>query len=297
MQRCLPELIWSLEDLRLGQCYPNYYASKLASRFVKVCLSGTGGDELFAGYPWRYYSVRHSKNFDEYIDGYYKYWHRIVSNTTLKKLFSPIWEDVKSIWTRNIFKDVFKNNALPQTQEDYLNHSLYFEVKTFLHGLLIVDDKLSMAHSLEIRVPFLDNDLVDFAQKIPVSLKLDKQDQRLKVDEDEIIEKKEILTKMKSGKIILRKALGKYLDSELINQSKQGFSGPDASWFKGESIEYVKKILFDKTAKIYDYFDYKTTTNLINDHIDGRYNYRLFIWSLLCFEWWCRIWLNGDIRK
>ena len=55
MERVMPQLIWHLEDLRVGQCYPNFYVAKLAGKFVKVVLSGTGGDEIFAGYPWRYY--------------------------------------------------------------------------------------------------------------------------------------------------------------------------------------------------------------------------------------------------
>ena len=55
MERCLPEMTWHLEEPRVGQSYPNYYASKLAGKFVKVVLSGAGGDELFGGYPWRYY--------------------------------------------------------------------------------------------------------------------------------------------------------------------------------------------------------------------------------------------------
>ena len=70
---------------------------------------------------------------------------------------------------RDIFRDVFKRHApIDAGPEDYVNHSLYFEAKTFLHGLLVVEDKLSMAHGLETRVPFLDNDLVDFAMRLPV---------------------------------------------------------------------------------------------------------------------------------
>ena len=61
-----------------------------------------------------------------------------------------------------------------ETPEDYINHSLYLEAKTFLHGLFVVEDKLSMAHSLETRVPFMDNDLVDFAMQCPVGLKLNR---------------------------------------------------------------------------------------------------------------------------
>jgi asparagine synthase (glutamine-hydrolysing) len=83
-------------------------------------------------------------------------------------MFAPVAKDVAGVWTRDIFRDVFAthDNVLDRP-EDYINHSLYFEAKTFLHGLFVVEDKLSMAHSLENRVPFMDNDLVDFRHAVP----------------------------------------------------------------------------------------------------------------------------------
>jgi asparagine synthase (glutamine-hydrolysing) len=295
MKRCLKDLVWALEDLRLGQSYPNFYASKLASRFVKVCLSGGGGDELFGGYPWRYYKTLKSKDFDEYIDGYYRYWQRLVPNKTLHKLFSPVWNKVKDVWTENIFKDVLNGNkSVPSTPEEYINQSLYFEAKTFLHGLLVVDDKLSMAHGLEVRVPFLDNDLVDFALKVPVRLKLRDIDHILNIDEDDLAKRDKYFEKMQDGKIVLRKVLSKYVGDQVANGHKQGFSGPDASWFKGESIDYVRRVLLDRQADIYEYFDYKTTSDLIEEHINGNKNRRLFIWSLLCLEQWLKMFLGKE---
>jgi len=294
MKRCLPDLVWALEDLRLGQSYPNFHASKLASRFVKVCLSGGGGDELFAGYPWRYYTALKANNFDEYINGYYKYWQRLMDNSVLRQLFSPIWNKVSDVWTEGIFKGVFGNGSIPQCPEDYINRSLYFEAKTFLHGLFVVEDKLSMAYGLEVRVPFLDNDLVDFACKVPVSLKLNNIKRILRINESELAKELKYFEKTHDGKIILRKVLGKYVDDKITNQHKQGFSGPDASWFRGESIDYVKSMLLDKKASIYNYFDYKTVNQLIGDHISGKQNRRLFIWSLLCFEWWLRLFIAGN---
>jgi asparagine synthase (glutamine-hydrolysing) len=296
MMKCLPQLVYSLEDLRLGQSYPNYYAAKLASEFVKVCLSGGGGDELFAGYPWRYYRTLKRKNFEEYIHGYYKYWQRLVPNSILKKMFSPVKIEVVEDLTGNIFRNVIANHRLlPKTQQDYINHSLYFEAKTFLHGLLNVEDKLSMAHGLEVRFPFLDNDLVDFALKVPIKLKLRNIDRILNIDEDEIAKRNKYFEKTKDGKILLRKVLQKYSENNIANQHKQGFSGPDSSWFKGESINYVKEILLNKKANIYNYFDYKITNNLIQEHISGRCNRRLFIWSLLCFEWWLKIFIFKQV--
>ena len=116
------------------------------------------------------------------VQCYYKYWQRLADNRDLHKMFSPVAKEVEGVWTRDIFRDVFANHCNElNTPADYINHSLYFEAKTFLHGLLVVEDKLSMAHSLENRVPFMDNDLVDFAMSCPVSLKLNNLNQSLKM--------------------------------------------------------------------------------------------------------------------
>lgn len=74
MERCLPRLAWHLEEPRVGQCYPNFYAAQLASKFVKVVLSGAGGDELFGGYPWRYYRTVVNDDFDQYVEKYFGFW-------------------------------------------------------------------------------------------------------------------------------------------------------------------------------------------------------------------------------
>jgi asparagine synthase (glutamine-hydrolysing) len=288
MERCLPSFAYHLEEPRVGQSYPNYYAAKLASKFVKVVLSGTGSDELFAGYPWRYYKATNNKNFEDYIDKYYKFWQRLIPNNEIKNLFSPISDDIKNVWTRDIFKKVFKTSSLAKTPEDYINHSLYFEAKTFLHGLLVVEDKLSMAHSLETRVPFLDNDLVDFAQKIPVKYKLGNLNKVINMDENEIGK----IKKTNDGKVILRKSMSKYVPENIHKNVKQGFSSPDQSWFKGESIEFLKKKILKSNTNIYKYIDPDTTQKLVKKHLSGKKNKRLFIWSLLNFIEWNKIFLN-----
>jgi len=289
MERAVPRLVWHLEEPRVGQSYPNFYAAKLASRFVKVVLSGNGGDELFGGYPWRYYRSAESDSFEHFIDQYYLFWQRLVSNSDLQRLFAPISADLKDVWTRDIFREVFADheNTL-ETPADFINHSLYFEAKTFLHGLLVMEDKLSMAHGLEARVPFLDNDLVDFAVACPVGLKLNNLRTVARLNENEPGIKTELYFRQsRDGKRILRDVLRRYVSDEVTERVKQGFSGPDASWFKGESIDYVRNRLLKPNARIYDIMDREAVSRLLGEHLSGARNRRLFVWSLLCFEQWC----------
>ncbi|MBF6616218.1 MAG: asparagine synthase (glutamine-hydrolyzing) [Candidimonas sp.] len=291
MERVMPKLAWHLEEPRVGQSYPNYYAAQLASKFVKVVLSGAGGDELFGGYPWRYYRAVVNDNFEGYIDKYYLFWQRLIPNTHVKKVFSPVWKDVSQVWTRDIFRDVFEHHSDGlYSPEDYINHSLYFEAKTFLHGLLVVEDKVSMAHGLESRVPFLDNDLVDFALRCPVGLKLNNLSNVVRLNENESGRKKNsYFHKNKDGKQILRDVAAKYIPQDIARAEKQGFSSPDASWFKGDSIDFIRSRLLDKNRRIYGYLDFQSVEGLVSEHLSGRENRRLLIWSLLSFdEWACQ---------
>jgi asparagine synthase (glutamine-hydrolysing) len=290
MERVMPRLARHIEEPRVGQSYPNFYVAQLASKFVKVALAGTAGDELFGGYPWRYYRAVVNDNFEDYIGKYYEFWQRLIPNTAIRRLFSPIWNDVRNVWTRDIFRDVFQAHPeAPATPEDYVNHSLYFEAKTFLNGLLVVEDKLSMAHGLEVRVPFLDNDLVEFAMRLPVSMKLGKLNEVVRLNENEIGDKSQVYyQRNKDGKLLLRKAMSRFIPAAVTDAPKQGFSAPDASWFKGESIEYVKRLLLDPNARIYGLLDRAAVAEFIGAHLDGRENRRLFIWSLLNLEWWHR---------
>lgn len=289
MERAMPRLARHIEEPRVGQSYPNFYTAQLAGKFVKVVLAGAGGDELFGGYPWRYYRAVVNDDFEHYIDKYYVFWHRLIPNSVIQQVFSPIWSDVKHVWTRDIFRDVFNEHASTLTRpEDYINHSLYFEAKTFLHGLLVVEDKLSMAHGLETRLPFLDNDLVDFAMRVPVRMKLGNLGAVIKLNENEPGPKtKRYFEKTRDGKLILRKAMQRHIPSGVTDREKQGFSAPDASWFKGESIEYVRQVLLNKNARIYDYMERDAVRKLIEEHLSGTHNRRLLIWSLLSFENWC----------
>jgi asparagine synthase (glutamine-hydrolysing) len=286
----MPELVWHLEDLRVGQCYPNYYVSRLASKFVKVVLSGAGGDELFGGYPWRYFSDVEDGDPEGYFAGYYAFWQRLVPDEEKDNLFNArVLGELGDHSAYDVFRGVFDGwRGRLERREDYLNASLYFELKTFLHGLLVVEDKLSMAHSLETRVPFLDNELVDFALNLPVELKVPALSAALRVDEN--LPGKRLLyqAERNDGKAVLREAMQRVLPPTAADRNKQGFSAPDASWFRGESIEYVNGLLHDRKARIFDLLQPGYVHDILDRHCAGKENHRLFIWSLLCLEWWLR---------
>ncbi|MFC3712430.1 asparagine synthase (glutamine-hydrolyzing) [Sphingoaurantiacus capsulatus] len=291
MERCMRDLVWHLEEPRVGQSYPNFYAAKLASKFVKVVLSGTGGDEIFAGYPWRYYRAARATSADAYLDKYFGFWQRLLPGDELASVLAPIAADVRDVRPRDIMDNIFKGSGIPlETPEDYINSSLYFEAKTFLHGLLVVEDKLSMAHSLESRVPFLDNDLVDFAMKLPVSYKLGNFEEVLRADEGDL---GRYVENTRDGKMILREAIARHVPASVSQGRKQGFSAPDSTWFRGESMEYVRGTLLNKNAAIYNYLDRTTVEKLISEHLAGQCNRRLLIWSLLNLEEWCKVYLKA----
>jgi len=293
----LPNLVWHLEDLRLGMSYPNFYAAQLASKFVKVCLSGAGGDELYAGYPWRYYRVFDALGRDDYLRQYYEFWQRLVPDKDKPLLFTEdVWRHVRERDTFRIFCRVFTfNEGLKyDSPEEHIANSLYFEIKTFLAGLFVVQDKLSMANSLEERVPFLDNDLVEFAQRVPIKYKLANLEKIKRLDENET-RKLRRYQAFDDGKNVLRNAMSRLLPEEIVRRKKQGFSAPDESWYRGEALDYVKEILLNRRAAYRDFLNPSFVAGIINEHVSGRKNYRLLLWSFLCFEWWCRIFLDGKI--
>jgi asparagine synthase (glutamine-hydrolysing) len=287
MERSLSALSYHLEEPRVGQSYPNYYAARLAGKFVKVVLSGGGGDELFGGYPWRYYRATHHRTFEDYVDAYYDYWQRLTRPDELRALVAPIRKEVSDVSTRDVFRDVYPADPGPLNRpEDYINQSLYFEAKTFLHGLFVVEDKISMAHGLETRVPFMDNDLVDFAMRVPVKYKLNNLAEVSRLNENEPGAKTEkYFERSKDGKQILRDAMRRHVPESVTQRAKQGFSSPDASWFKGESIDFVRRTL-GGDSPIYEILDREAVNVALESHFSGAENRRLLVWGLLSVHEW-----------
>lgn len=292
----LPKVVNHIEDLRVGMSYPNYYISRLASKFVKVSLQGTGGDELYGGYPWRYYRVFDSISQKDFFNQYYGFWQRLVPDDQKQELFTQrVLSNIDLNEPRNIFERVFTFNKKMKynTSEEHIQNSLYFEIKTFLPGLLIVGDKLAMANGLEERFPFLDNDLVNFAMKIPVRHKLANLELMKKIDENEFRDKRIIYKEFNDGKNVLRQAMHDLIPEKIINRKKQGFSAPDESWYRGENASYIKELLLNGQTASAEFINHEYIRKIVNEHINERKNHRLLIWSFMNFEWWCRIFING----
>jgi asparagine synthase (glutamine-hydrolysing) len=293
----LPRVVNHLEDLRVGMSYPNYYISRLASKFVKVCLQGTGGDELFGGYPWRYYRVFKSVSQQEYFNNYYDFWQRLVPDKEKSSLFSAnVFRQIDLKEPREIFERVFMFNKTLRydTPDQHINNSLYFESKTFLPGLFLVGDKLAMANGLEERFPFMDNDLVNFAQKIPIKHKLGNLEVMKRINENEFGNKRKLYQEYDDGKNVLRKAMQGFMPEKIISRKKQGFSAPDESWYRGENASYIKELLLNKKTVSSDFINQDYIKKIVDEHVNDQINHRLLIWSFMNFEWWCKIFLNNE---
>jgi asparagine synthase (glutamine-hydrolysing) len=230
---CLDKLAYHLEEPRVGQSYPNYYAARLASPFVKVVLAGTGGDEILGGYPWRYPAS--ASRGPGFTDWHFNMWNRVLTEAEMRTVLRSVDQDLVDFNALAVYECVMDTapslSAYGAPWTD-LHRALYFEAKTFLPGLLAVDDRLSMAHGLETRVPFLDNDLVDFAQQLPAQL-------RLQTVEDPV-NPKGVSQGFTRGKVLLRQAMAGQLPGDITMAPKQGFAAPDTRWFEGALGSHVR---------------------------------------------------------
>lgn len=271
MARVLPNLVWHLEDLRVGTSWQNWYVADLAGRQVRVCLAGTGGDEVFAGYPWRFERSDELPPAEFEARSYLR-WCRLLGDEARPGFFTAqAWARMDADRPREVFRDLIR-----QTEGcDPVARELGLEMRTFLHGLLVVQDRLAMAHSLEERVPFLDRALVDLASRIPSRFKLADG----------------------GGKRVLREAVRDLLPAGIADLPKQGFSPPEGSWYRGQSVRYVQEVLLSERALARGYFRPDAVRAVIAEHVEGRANHRLLIWSLLCFEHWNRSFVDGEVPE
>jgi len=265
MEMVVPRLVRHLEEPRMSFSYPNYLTAGMASRWVKVALSGTGGDELFGGYPWRYVMAEEP----DPIERYFAFWNRLLTATELKEALSDrVLADIDLDRPRAVFDRVLaESEGLP-----VLDRMLHFEFRTFLRGLLLIEDKLSMAHSLEVRVPFLDNELVDFAMTVPADVKL----------------------RGGQSKRLFREAMVGTLPDNVRNRDKTGFTPPQAAWFRNEQLGYTERLLLSDRAQGRGLWRADFLRRVLEEHRTRKKDRRLLLWTMVCLEWWHRVFEDGE---
>jgi len=278
---------------------PNYYVSQLAKEHVTVALCGLGGDEIAAGYDRylglllsRYYQkiprllreklavhlVNHlpdskkGRPFNNRIKRFvnsgtlplarrYLYYVSFLEASQKKELYTPgLMANVNSELDKQ-FDGYFFQHANLHT----LNRALFADLKMYLpDDLLTLSDRMSMAHSLELRVPFLDHEFVEFLATIPPKYKLNGL----------------------SKKYILKKAFHNILPQEILSRSKKGFSIPFVLWFRNDLKCFVQDILSPDKIRRQGLFNYSKVSELLESHFSARDNNYLQIWALVNFSLW-----------
>jgi len=276
--------------------FPQYIVSHLASQHRKVVLGGQGGDEIFGGYV-RYLVAYFEQCIKGAIEGtmhsgnFIVTYESIIPNLITLKNYQPM---LKEFWREGLFESLDKRyfrliNRAPSLKTEvnwelltnyspfetfkaifngrnvqkasYFDLMTHFDFKTLLPALLQVEDRVSMAHGLESRVPFLDYPLVEFAATMPSNIKFN------------------------SGtmKYILKQSLGKVLPPGILNRKdKMGFPVPLTEWFKGEARDFVREVFSSRQARSRDLVN----NQRVLDNLDAEEKFGRKTWGLFCLELW-----------
>jgi asparagine synthase (glutamine-hydrolysing) len=276
---------------------PTYRVCQLAREKVTVCLSGDGADELLAGYrryglmmneekvrsilpysirkplfgtlgklypklDWAPQFLRAKTTFQSLaMDTAEGYFHGVslLNDAQRKALFSnELYQELKGYTALEVFREHQENFD----GNDPLSLIQYLDIKTYLVGdILTKVDRASMAHSLEVRVPFLDHKFVEWTAKIPTDLKI----------------------KNGCGKYILKKAMEPHLPHDVLYRKKMGFRVPLSDWFRGPLKQKLRDALLSEQMKNSGLFNMKTIEKWLDDHQSGRKEYSAPLWTLLMF--------------
>src|SRR5579871_5120476 len=287
----IDQTIRALETPRMGMSYVNFLIAQRVSRDGKVVLSGTGGDELHGGYVYRYRAVkpeasplphRLRQRVKRLLHGrgtvppngdavYFQMLNFPIPVDRVEQALTPEFRrQVKSYDPRESIGRMLSDCPY----EDPWDRVLWVDARTYLHGLLVLEDKLSMASSLEARVPLLDNELVDFVSNLPW---------RLLFDGD-------------TGKIVFRESVRHLVPDTIYRKPKMGFGPPDASWYRGVLRPFIASQLSPDRVARRGVFQPQYVEAVLNDHFSGRANNVAIIWSMLSLKSWCREFglLGGD---
>jgi asparagine synthase (glutamine-hydrolysing) len=266
----MARVLWHLDEPRVGISYQNYHLAKLIQGKATVVLGGAGGDELFAGYLWRYEAVQGVTEHETFRRLYYRQWVRFLDDEQKKAwFFTPQTQQALGDFSTY---ESFLTQTWGLSGQTALDWALQVDAQTFLHGLLVVGDKLGMSHSLEERVPLLDHDLVDFSLRLPAKWKLHNG----------------------QGKYLLRQVMSQFVPEAIANGRKQGFTPPDATWYRTSLRPQVEALLLDERTLSRGIFEPSAIRRIWEEHQSQQANHRFLLWSLMLFEWWNRLFIDSD---
>lgn len=298
----LPNLVYH-EDEPLGfiASVPLYFVSKLAQQHVKVVLTGEGSDEILAGYG-RYAKAVQLLDYGEKYESFTPSFLRSAVKSgvsafggKLARTFLTRDNDIENIFFDNfavfgkgmqekLLSDetkariadrnpyFYQNKWLAKTDaQNVLDKLLYADTKTYLHELLMKQDQMSMAASIESRVPFLDHKLIEYTAKLPEKMKL----------------------RGRTTKWILREAMKGILPEEILTRSKMGFPVPIGNWFRNEYRGIVEEYVLGRRAAERGIFNADFVRELVSRHYAGE-NHDERLWFLVNFEIWQRRFFDGE---
>jgi asparagine synthase (glutamine-hydrolysing) len=305
----LPKLVWHEDEpIVWPSSVSLYFVSQLARERVKVVLTGEGSDETLAGYAryaWTIWNSRFDHIYRSLIPSVVRRGIReqLAASSSLganlrRRLQHTFLGRNGESWTSFYFDNFY--SAFPESDQqdllvdpgqynldsayhdvlhywqaskgDMLDRLLYTDVKTYLVELCMKQDQMSMAASIESRVPFLDHVLVEFASSIPARFKI----------------------RGMTGKHTLKEGVRDLLPESIIHRRKVGFSTPLASWLRGPQLELVENMLLSDRSVSRGLFQRESLRRLFRQHRANQYDHTDRIWRLLNFEIWQRVFLDGD---
>jgi len=287
---------------------PTYLLSRFARQHIKVALSGEGSDELFGGYP-TYLGAQLAEYYlrlprflrRQFFDRLQRFlpvsstavpkglflrrflthaerdpaerheiWFGMLSPAELDQLFTPEWKGLAP--ASSVIFAPLKRVLEGARFDGTLAEMLYLDFRLYLEdNLLVKIDRASMACSLELRTPYLDHRLVQFAATLPSALKV----------------------RHFQLKYILKQAVEQWLPHEIVYRQKRGFSVPIASWMRGGLKTLLDETLAEEKLKRDGLFNAGFVRRLLQEHWRGRADHRKTLWTLLCFQLWYDRWGRG----
>jgi asparagine synthase (glutamine-hydrolysing) len=301
-QQFVPSLVWHLDEpLADPSCIPLYFISRLAREHVTVVLSGEGADETLAGYniyrrmlaldgmnrslpgiqhmtPWLS-RLAPSAGLRNYVRmsglPLNQRYRGVCRGLTRECQFGLVGHD-RLRHAEEQLQSIFGEHFSAAAATSPLNQMLYVDAKVWLpDDLLNKADKMTMATGLELRVPFLDHKMVEFAATLPQSAKLGG----------------------KGGKTLLRNAMRGVLPDTIIDRPKKGFPVPISSWLRGSMSGFARENLLASDAACGRFMDRQAVATIVEDHVSARADRSQEIWTLLVFEFWHRHFAGQRIQR